>query len=57
MLEKEDEYQELIGVSRQMATIDLTQLVKNGIFSRSGKAGVGVVYKLTKLTNNWLIID
>jgi len=46
------EYQELTGVSRQMATIDLTQLVKNGIFSRSGKAGAGVVYKLTKLTNN-----
>jgi hypothetical protein len=30
-----------------MATIDLTQLVKNGIFSRSEKAGAGVVYKLT----------
>ena len=34
-----------------MATIDLTQLVKNGIFSRSEKAGAGVVYKLT---NDWL---
>jgi L-serine deaminase len=47
MLEKEDEYQELIGVSRQMATIDLTQLVKNGIFSMSGKVGAAVVYRLT----------
>jgi len=46
------EYQELTGVSRQMATIDLTQLVKIGILSRSGKGGAGVTYKLTKLTNN-----
>jgi len=41
----------LTGVSRQMATIDLTQLVKIGILSRSGKGGAGVTYKLTKLTN------
>ncbi|WP_255408802.1 MULTISPECIES: ATP-binding protein [unclassified Petrotoga] len=45
------EYQEITNVSRQMATIDLAEIVKKGIFTRIGKAGKGVAYQLTKLTN------
>jgi predicted HTH transcriptional regulator len=45
------EYQKLTGVSRQMTTIDLTGLVEKKIFIRIGKAGKGIAYQLTKLTN------
>ena len=43
------EYQELTQVSRQMASIDLSELVKRGVFNRLGKAGRGITYELTKL--------
>ena len=42
-------YQELNDISRQMATIDLTELVNKNIFTRIGKAGRGIAYQLTKL--------
>jgi len=45
------EYQALNKVSRQMATIDLTELLNKNIFHRIGKAGKGIAYQLTKLTN------
>jgi len=45
------EYQKLTGISRQMATIDLKQLVEKGVLTKIGKAGAGVAYELTKLTN------
>jgi ATP-dependent DNA helicase RecG len=45
------EYQKLTGVSRQMTTIDLTGLVEKKILIRIGKAGKGIAYQLTKLTN------
>jgi len=40
------EYQELTGVSRQMATIDLSEMVKKSVFERIGKAGKGIAYQL-----------
>ncbi|SHH23785.1 ATP-binding protein [Thermosipho atlanticus] len=46
------EYQKLTGISRQMVTIDLKQLVENGVFVKIGKAGAGVAYELTKLTKD-----
>ena len=46
------EYQEISNISRQMATIDLSQLVEKGILIMKGKAGKGIAYQLTKLTNN-----
>ncbi|PKP52446.1 MAG: transcriptional regulator [Candidatus Altiarchaeales archaeon HGW-Altiarchaeales-3] len=45
------EYKEINNISRQMATIELKQLTKKGIFEMLGKIGRGIVYKLTKLTN------
>lgn len=45
------EYQELTKVSRQMATIDFSVLEKKKILYRIGKAGRGIAYELTKLTN------
>jgi ATP-dependent DNA helicase RecG len=45
------EYQILTGISRQMTTIDLNQLIKKKILARIGKSGAGIAYKLTKLTN------
>jgi len=45
------EYQKLTGISRQMATIDLKQLVEKGVLTKIGRAGAGVAYELTKLTN------
>ncbi len=45
------EYKELNGISRQMATLDLKQLVEKKIFTKIGKAGAGIAYELTKLTN------
>ncbi len=45
------EYIKLSGISRQMATIHLGELVNKGIFLKSGKAGKGIIYQLTKLTN------
>jgi len=45
------DYQNLTGISRQMATIDLNQLVEKRILIKMGKAGAGIAYKLTKLTN------
>jgi ATP-dependent DNA helicase RecG len=44
-------YQELTGVSRQTATIDLNELVASNVFGRIGKVGKGVAYQMTKLTN------
>jgi len=46
------EYQELNSISRQMSTIDLTDLVSKKVFIKMGKAGKGIAYHLTKLTNN-----
>lgn len=46
------EYREINNISRQMATIELSNLVKKEIFIRKGKAGKGVAYQLTELTNN-----
>jgi ATP-dependent DNA helicase RecG len=45
------EYQELTGVSRQMATIELKDLVGKGVFLKVGKAGRGIAYQLTQLPN------
>ncbi|MGC8886704.1 MAG: ATP-binding protein, partial [Verrucomicrobiia bacterium] len=45
------EYQKINNISRQMATIDLKGLVDKGIFGVVGKAGRGIAYELTKLTN------
>lgn len=45
------EYREINTISRQMATIDLSILVEKAIFIRTGKAGKGIAYQLTKLTN------
>jgi ATP-dependent DNA helicase RecG len=45
------EYQKLTGISRQMATIDLNELVAKNILERIGKVGKGVAYQMTKLTN------
>ena len=45
-------YQELNDISRQTATIDLTELVNKNIFTRIGKAGRGIAYQLTKLPPN-----
>ena len=41
-----EEYQELTNVSRQMATIDLSEMVKKNVFERIGKAGKGIAYQL-----------
>jgi ATP-dependent DNA helicase RecG len=43
---KNMDYQRLTGVSRQMATIELTSLVKKGILVKIGKAGAAVAYTL-----------
>ena len=45
------EYRELNEISRQMATIELRELVEKGVFTKMGKSGVGVAYRLTKSTN------
>ena len=44
------EYQQINDVSRQMATIDLSSLVKKTLLIRTGKAGRGIAYQLTKMT-------
>jgi len=44
-------YQDITGISRQMATIDLKKLVEKEILVKTGKAGAGIAYQLTKLTN------
>lgn len=49
---KNKEYCEINNISRQMATIDLAELVEKAIFARTGKAGKGIAYQLTTLTNN-----
>jgi len=41
------EYQEITKISRQMATIELTNIVDRGVFIKIGKAGKGVAYQLT----------
>src|SRR3989338_616337 len=41
------EYQELNSISRQMSTIDLTDLVSKKVFIKMGKAGKGIAYHLT----------
>ena len=45
------EYQQLTGVSRQMATLELKDLVDNGVFLKVGKAGRGIAYQLPQLPN------
>ncbi len=40
------EYQELTNISRQTATIDLSEMVKKNVFERIGKAGKGIAYQL-----------
>jgi ATP-dependent DNA helicase RecG len=45
------EYQELNKISRQMATIDLKELVELGLLKSIGKAGRGIAYELPKLPN------
>ena len=40
------EYKELTNVSRQLATIHLSDMVKKGAFKRTGKAGKGIAYQL-----------
>ncbi len=45
------EYQRLNNISRQMATIDLKEVVEKGVFIRKGKAGKGIAYQLPQLTN------
>jgi len=45
------EYQELTKISRQTATIDLSELTEKSIFIKIGKAGRGIAYELPKLTN------
>ena len=40
------EYQEITKISRQMATIELTNMVDRGVFIKIGKAGKGVAYQL-----------
>ena len=39
-------YQELTNMSRQTATIDLSEMVKKSVFERIGKAGKGIAYQL-----------
>ena len=46
------DYQNLNKISRQMATIELKELVDKNIFVTTGKAGRGIAYQLTKLPNN-----
>jgi len=46
------EYQEINEISRQMATIDLSELVERRVLVMVGKAGRGVAYELPKMTNN-----
>ncbi len=43
------DYQKIFNISRQMATIDLTQIVEKGIFKKIGKTGRGIAYQLTKI--------
>jgi len=45
------EYQNLAGISRQMATLDLAQLVEKGVLVKIGKGGAGIAYELPKLPN------
>jgi len=45
------EYQELTKVSRQTATIDLSELTEKSVFIKTGKAGRGIAYELPKLPN------
>ncbi len=45
------DYQNLNQISRQMATIELKDLVEKNIFIATGKAGRGIAYQLTKLPN------
>jgi ATP-dependent DNA helicase RecG len=40
------EYREITKISRQMATIELTNIVDRGVFIKIGKAGKGVAYQL-----------
>jgi len=40
------EYREITKISRQMATIELTNIVDRGVFLKIGKAGKGVAYQL-----------
>jgi len=47
-----NEYQESNNVSRQTATISLSDLLEKVIFIRIGKAGRGITYELPKLTND-----
>jgi len=43
------EYQDITGISRQMATIDLNELTAKNVFQRIGTVGRGVAYQMTKI--------
>lgn len=45
------EYQDITGISRQMATIDLNELTDKNVFQRIGTIGRGVAYKMTKIAD------
>ena len=51
------EYQDINSISRQMAAIDLSDMVGKGVFTRTGKAGKGIAYQLTIMTNKRPTID
>ncbi len=46
------DYTAINNISRQMATIDLKEMVKKKVLKATGKAGRGIAYELPKLTNN-----
>jgi len=46
------EYQDLMSISKPMATIDLKELVNKKIFEKLGTTGRGVEYILTKQRAN-----
>lgn len=43
------EFQDITGISRQMATIDLNELTTKNVFQRIGTKGRGVAYQMTKI--------
>jgi len=44
------EYREITNIFRQMATIDLTDLINKDVFIKIGKAGKEIIYQLTNLS-------
>jgi len=45
------EYQVINNISRQLATLELSELLEKGVVIRIGKSGRGIAYELPKLTN------